>query len=126
NQMASGASGVIARQILENLFQASRQQDENAIESAHKIFAGLQKGTIDRSLFTDSANKFFTQTALNDYQSSLGGLGAPESFTAESKSLRGGMVFRSYAVRFRQRVFEVTTFEQPDGKLEQYLVIPKE
>src|SRR5215510_2041742 len=125
NQMASGASGTIARQILSKLFPTSTQEDEKATAAARKIFEGLQKGAIDRSLFTESANQFFTQAALNDYRSSLGPLGSPESFTAGSKSLRGGMVFRSFTVQFRQRTFTITTFEQPDGKLEQYLVVPR-
>ena len=126
NQMASGASGVIARQILTRLFAASSQEDDAAMAKAQQIFAALQKGTIDRSLFTDDANQFFTEAALNDYRSSLGPLGAPKSFTAGGKSLRGGMVFRSFNVQFPQRGFVVTTFEQPDGKLEQYLVVPRD
>ena len=126
NQMASSASGMIARQIFGRLFEASTQEDQTATGQAQQILEGLQKGTIDRTLFTEDANKFFTQTALKDYQSSLGPLGPPESFTNGSKSLRGGMVFRSYMVRFQRRTFRVTTFQQGDGKLEQYLVIPRE
>ena len=126
NQMASGASGTIARQIFNTLFEASTQEDQAAARQAQHILDGLQKGTIDRALFTESANKFFTQAALEDYRGSLGPLGPTESFTAGSKSLRAGMVFRSFAVRFHQRSFRVTTYEQPDGKLEQYLVIPRD
>lgn len=126
NQMASGASGVIARQILSRLFAVSTQEDEAAITKARQIFEGLQKGTMDRSLFTESANQFFSDAALNDYRSSLAPLGAPRSFTAGGKSLRGGMVFRSFNVQFPERSFVITTYEQPDGKLEQYLVVPRE
>ncbi|HEY6253665.1 MAG TPA: serine hydrolase domain-containing protein [Candidatus Angelobacter sp.] len=126
NQMASGASGGIARQILSKLFESDTQQEDAATASARRILEGLQKGTLDRSLFTEDANQFFTQAALNDYRSSLGPLGPPKSFTARSKSLRGGMVFRSFTAAFELRVFVVTTFEQPDGKLEQYLVVPRE
>lgn len=126
NQMASGTSGVIARQILGKLFAANSQEDEAATAKARQILEGLAKGTIDRSLFTDDANRFFSDVALRDYRSSLAPLGTPESFTAGGKSLRGGMVFRSFNLQFPQRSFVVTTFEQPDGKLEQYLVVPRE
>ena len=126
NQMASGASGVIARQILGKLFAANSQEDEAATAKAQQILEGLAKGTIDRSLFTDDANRFFSDVALRDYRSSLAPLGAPESFTAGGKSLRGGMVFRSFNVQFPERSFVVTTYEQPNGKLEQYLVVPRE
>lgn len=126
NQMASGASGVIARQILNTLLAASSQEDDAATAVARRIFEGLQKGTIDRSLFTETANQFFSETALKDYRESLGSLGTPRNFSARNKGLRGGMVFRSYAVEFPQRVFNVTTYQEPDGKLEQYLVLPRE
>ncbi|HEY6971357.1 MAG TPA: serine hydrolase domain-containing protein [Candidatus Angelobacter sp.] len=126
NQMASGASGAIARQILSQLFEANGQGSDAATSLVRQIFEGLQNGRIDRSLFTGNANHFFSEAALNEYRISLGPLGAPKSFTVRSKSLRGGLVFRSYSVEFPQRAFNVTTFAQPDGKLEQYLVVPRE
>ncbi|HEY6347790.1 MAG TPA: serine hydrolase domain-containing protein [Candidatus Angelobacter sp.] len=126
NQMASGGSGTIAARILGQLSESDTQIQDTATASARKILEGLQKGELDRSLFTEDANQFFTEAALNEYRSSLGPLGPMKSFTARSKSLRGGMVFRSFAAEFQQRVFVVTTFEQPDGKLEQYLVAPRE
>lgn len=126
NQMASGASGVIARQILDKLFATGTRGEDSATAKAQKILEGLAKGTIDRSLFTDDANKFFSDAALSDYRNSLGPLGAPKSFTAGGKSLRGGMIFRSFNVQFSQKSFVVTIYEQPDGKLEQYLVVPRE
>ena len=46
-----------------------------------KVYDGLQQGKIDRSLFTDNANAYFTDQALKDYADSLGPLGAPEAFT---------------------------------------------
>lgn len=122
NQMASGASATMARQIFH---LETTQQDAAATMAMQKILEGLQKGTLDRSLFTDDANQFFSQAALNDYRSSLGPLGPLDSFTVASESVRGGMVFRSYTARFPKRTFAVTIFQQPDGKLEQYLVIPR-
>ena len=46
-----------------------------------KVYDGLQQGKIDRSLFTDNCNSYFTEQALKDYASSLGPLGVPEAFT---------------------------------------------
>ena len=34
------------------------------------------------------------------------------------------MTFRVFSVAFPERALKVTTYEMPDGKLEQYLVIP--
>ena len=35
---------------------------------------------------------------------------------------RGGMTFRDYSVVFANRTLQVTIYEMPDGKIEQYLV----
>jgi hypothetical protein len=34
------------------------------------------------------------------------------------------MVFRAFRAQFPDRRLTVTTYEEPDGKLEQYLVLP--
>jgi hypothetical protein len=34
------------------------------------------------------------------------------------------MVFRAFRVQYPNRRLTVTTYEEPDGKLEQYLVLP--
>ena len=48
-------------------------------------------------------------------------------FRQGSHSLRGGMDFRSYAVKFDNgKTVRITTFIMPDGKIEQYLVMAAE
>ena len=123
NQDAAGASGAIAGGISQLLFATTGNAATPAkLEQAKKIFAGLQKGTIDRSLFTDNCNFYFGEQALKDFASSLAPFGEPTSFTQVSQSLRGGMVARTYIARFAQKTLRVWTFEMPDGKLEQYQV----
>src|SRR5712671_6432138 len=91
---------------------------------AERRTQGVQKRTIDRSLFTSNANAYFSDQALKDFQSSLGPLGTPTGFAQTRTSLRGGMTYRSYRVTFPNRVLRVWTYEMPDGKLEQYQVAP--
>ena len=123
NQDAAGASGIIAGGISQLLFATSGDAATPAkLAQAKKIFDGLQKGTIDRSLFTDNCNFYFGEQALKDFASSLVPFGEPTSFTQVSQSLRGGMVARTYIARFAQKTLRVWTFEMPDGKLEQYQV----
>jgi CubicO group peptidase (beta-lactamase class C family) len=93
-----------------------------AVELARKIFASLQKGQVDHELLSANCNAYFTEQALKDFADSLGQLGAPESFTGSSQSLRGGMIYRSYKIRFKDRTLRATTFTLPDGKIEQYMV----
>jgi hypothetical protein len=77
---------------------------------------------IDRSLFTPSANAFFTAGVLADYAASLSPLGAPSEFTAGGDALRGGMTIRSFRIRAGGVVLDVTMMVLPDGKIDQFIV----
>ena len=122
NQDAASASGAIAGGIGPLLFATTDPATPAKLEQAKKIFADLQEGKIDRSLFTDNANFYFSEAALKDFQAGLGPLGTPQSFTQASQGLRGGMILRVYIIRFPQRVLRAWTYEMPDGKLEQYQI----
>jgi D-alanyl-D-alanine carboxypeptidase len=124
NQDASPAAGAIANEISTMLFTSEDKLADSRTAQAKAIFAGLQNGTIDRSLFTSNANFYFSDQALKDFQSSLAPLGTPTAFVQTRTSLRGGMTYRSYRVSFPNRAIRVWTFETPDGKLEQYQVAP--
>ena len=123
NQDAAAASGEIATRIGARLFTTEDASAHTHEAQAQKIFEALQKGTIDRSLFTSNANFYFNAQTLADFASSLGPLGTPTSFVQTFRALRGGMVLRVYQVRFTQGPgVRAWTFELPDGKLEQYQV----
>ncbi len=93
-----------------------------ALEQAKRIFAEVQKGRVDRSLFTANANAYFGEQALRDLAASLGPLGTPTEFSAAGQSLRGGMTLRRYSLTFPKQKLRITTFTMSDGKLEQYMV----
>lgn len=122
NQDAASASGAIAGGIGQLLFATNDPATPEKLEQAKKIFADLQQGKIDRSLFTDNANFYFNEDALKDFQAGLGPLGTPQSFTQASQGLRGGMILRVYLIRFPQRVLRAWTYEMPNGQLEQYQI----
>jgi CubicO group peptidase (beta-lactamase class C family) len=122
NQDASGAPSLIARQIAATLLTPPGSAATAKLEQARKIFAGLQQGKIDRSLFTSNANSYFTTQALQDFASSLGPLGEPLDFSVTGEQGRGGMTFRSFSAKFPKVTLNITIYEMPDGKLEQYLV----
>jgi D-alanyl-D-alanine carboxypeptidase len=123
NEDSVEASGDIARRLADLLFReadAGKQEDQ-----ARKIFAALQHGKINRALFTDNCNSYFTELALQDFASSLGPLGSPKEFTQTFKQDRGGMTFRLFEVHFPQKTVEVWERIMPDGKIEQYQVSAK-
>ena len=120
NQDAASASGDIAKKLATLALQDA--DTARKLEQARQIFAGLQRGVINRALFTDNANSYFSEQALKDFASSLGPLGTPREFTQTSQGLRGGMVLRVFQVKFDHRALRAWTFEMPDGKLEQYQI----
>lgn len=130
NQDASPAASGIERALAPLVLGASAApaagSGSAAETQAREIFAGLQQGKVDRSLFTENCNAYFDAQALDDFQSSLGPLGDPSSFKQLTEELRGGMTFHAYLVEFAKssQKVRVTTYTIPDGKLEQYLVIP--
>ncbi len=130
NQEASSAAGSIGRALSTLLLgpspAAAPDAGTAAAESlARKVLAGLQKGAIDRSLFTANANFYFDRTAIADYASSLSPLGAIKSVRQTGTALRGGMTYRGFAVEFAggTRV-TISTYTTSDGKYEQFLVAP--
>jgi len=127
NQSANATASALAGEIADVLLATSRgpKPGDAAAQQAEAIFLGLQQGKIDRSLFTSDANFYFNATALGDYAASLGRLGAPLSFTQTGEQKRGGMTYHAYAVTFPDRSVTVTTYVQPDGKIEQFLVFPR-
>jgi CubicO group peptidase (beta-lactamase class C family) len=122
NEDAVGTSAMIARKISGLLLPQEDQSKEE--EQARNIFQGLQNGTIDRTLFTDNANSYFTDQALKDLASGLGPLGAPVSVIQTAKRERGGMTFRRFEVKFSGRNVQIWERILPNGKIEQFQIMP--
>jgi CubicO group peptidase (beta-lactamase class C family) len=128
NQEASPAAGQIGRNILGILAGPAESPDRTAADAvalARRVLGDLQRGVIDRSLFTANGNFYFDRTAIADYRASLAPLGAIRSVSQTSSFPRGGMTYRAFAVEFAtgKRV-NLSTFTVPDGKIEQFLVEP--
>lgn len=122
NQDAVATFGVIGKGIAKALLAVHDPAANEALAQARSIFAGLQRGTIDRGLFTADANSYFDATALRDYQTSLAALGRPRSFEILAAHQRGGMQMRAYTATFPKMKLDIVTYALPDGKLEQYIV----
>jgi D-alanyl-D-alanine carboxypeptidase len=121
NQDAAEAASWIGRRIAEILFT---DPDAPAAEKrALSVFEGLQAGKIDRSLFTDNGNSYFTPQAVGDFASSLGPLGKPRRLEQISFQQRGGMTTRRFDVTFPGRKLRIVERDLPDGKIEQYQVM---
>ena len=131
NQDAARAASIIARALAPIVLGVDTEptntdRQAEAERQALEIFTGLRQGKIDRALFTANTNAYFDQQALEDFQSSLSLLGKPSAMKQTTEELRGGMTFRVFRVVIPDSTqhLQVTTYTMPDGKLEQYLVIP--
>ena len=125
NEDASEAAGAIGHD-LAPLLLAANPATTAAETRARTLFEDFQQGKIDRSVFTPWCNAYFDQQTVEDFQTSLAPLGAPASVTQVAEEPRGGMTFREFRVSFpnSNRVLLITTYTEPNGKLEQYLVFP--
>jgi D-alanyl-D-alanine carboxypeptidase len=125
NEDASSAAGALARRISPLVLGegSAASGDAAAEKRALEIFTGLQNGRLDRSQLTELCNGYFTAEAIEDFATSLKPLGMPTSFKQAAAEKRGGMTFRVFNVGFPGKQVRVTVYEEPDGKLEQYLVI---
>jgi len=93
------------------------------LQQVRNILEGLQKGQVDRSLFTSNMIFYFSETAIRDIQSSLSQLGALKSVTRVREALRGGMTFQAYDLQFEKRKLILTVYLTGDGHYEQFLIM---
>jgi CubicO group peptidase (beta-lactamase class C family) len=123
NMDGSSATGAVTNGIAKLLLaQADDPGADAALKRARDIYDGLREGGIDPRLFSADAIAFFTPQVLTDASASLKPLGAPDSLNQTSVELRGGMVYRHFQIKFKDKTLRLSTLTSPDGKLEQYLI----
>jgi CubicO group peptidase (beta-lactamase class C family) len=123
NEDGSSATGQIAREIAPLLLAEADDPDAApALAQARDIFDGLLEGRIDRGLLTPDADAFFTPQVLADAAASLKAQGPLVSLKQTSVELRGGMTYRHFEVKFKEKSLHLDTLTMPGGKLEQYLI----
>ena len=123
NQDANDVAGELATKIGKLLFE-SRDGAAAGEARARRILEGLQKGTVDRSLFSENGSSYFTEEAVRDYAAGLGPLGAVSKIEQTGQRDRGGMTFRGFEVTFANGKAEIWERDLPNGKIEQFQVMP--
>ena len=126
NQDAVGTGSQISQGIVTQLLKSQQTVDQKADGVVKKILVDLSTGQIDRSLFTDNANAYFTDQAIKDFQATIAPLGDLQDVRPLGASGRGGMMARGYSARFAKKGLRISVFEMPDGKIEQYLITGSE
>ncbi len=112
----------LGRRLSRAMLQNGEEAPTKEISQIRSILAGLQKGQVERSLFTSNANSYFSELALGDFKSSLQSLGKLKTITRTDENLRGGMTHRTYKADFDKQTVSLNVYIMPDGKVEQFLV----
>jgi hypothetical protein len=97
-----------------------------AEQRVRTVFEALQHGTLDRALFTDVGNAYWTPAVLADMKSSLVPLGPMRLLELQHESRRGGLLNRRWKVLCAHARLEVIERGQPGGKLEEFFVSKRE
>lgn len=126
NQDVASAASQIGRRVRTALLERRSEADVKQEALARRVFDELRAGRIDRTLFTENANAYFTAQAVHDYETSLEPLGVVESFTTTSVQGRGGMVHRTIQVKLAKKTVSISIYEMTDGKFEQYIIASRE
>jgi len=123
NQEASSAAGTIAMAVWGILGQPKTSDGNSPAESqVAAILNGLEDGQLDRSALTEDCSYYFSKQTVDDFASSLKPLGQVVEIKQTREVLRGGMTMRAFAVSFKSKRVNVSTYTMADGKLEQFLV----
>lgn len=126
NQDAIDASGKIARGIVTRMLELAQPLNATEDSTVKAILEGLAEGKLDRALFSDNGNAYFSDTAIQDYKSSLSALGKVESVKQMATGSRGGMTFRNYTAKYSSKALGISIYELSDGKIEQFIVTPQD
>ncbi len=122
NQDAIDASGQIARGVVNRLLQISQPLNAKEDANVKALLDGLADGKLDRTLFSDNGNAYFSDTAIKDYMATLSPLGAIQGIQQTATGSRGGMTFRNYTVHYAGKALGISIYELSDGKVEQFIV----
>ena len=125
NQDASRAASVIGNQVAQIAFGiAPAQPKDKSAAQVLSMLGGLAQGRVDSAAMNANLVSYFSPAVVADYKDSLSKLGAPLGMRERQHEDRGGMVFHVYDVVYPGRNVTVTTYELPDGKLDQLLIEP--
>ena len=123
NQDVVNMVSPLARQIVTLVFGPEQKAPSDTdTRRVRTILEGLQKGRIERALFSANANTYFSEAALRDCKTSLTPLGKLRSVTVVSENLRGGMTHRAYRAQFARKALTLNLYLLADGRYEQFLI----
>lgn len=121
-----GGLGALPGQVLALLLKDSANvpavQGPPAADLAKALFAQLQSGKVDRSMFAEEFNLYLTSGKLAGTARRLKPYGAPRAAEMISRNERGGMEVSSTRLTFKSGILRAEIYRRPDGIIEQFFV----
>jgi CubicO group peptidase (beta-lactamase class C family) len=125
NQDASRAASLIAASVSRIAFGIDPAATADPkIARVMAMCADLAQGHLDPKLLNANAQSYFTPSVVADYEASLKPLGPVLGVHETASEDRGGMTFHMYEVKYVARPIQITTYDLPDGRLDQFLIVP--
>jgi D-alanyl-D-alanine carboxypeptidase len=93
---------------------------------ARALFEAFQKGTVDRSQFTDVGRSYLTDRVLGESQAALSALGPARLIELEREQKRGGMVTRVWKILCRDARLSAIERDAADGRLVEFMVTKRD
>jgi len=95
-----------------------------AVETVKKVFAELQKGSVNRANLSEEFNLYLTDARIAGAARRLKSYGAPRQTEVLSTNERGGMEVTTTRLTFKKGNLKALMYRMPDGKIEQFFVYP--
>jgi D-alanyl-D-alanine carboxypeptidase len=125
NADTADAASAIAGEIGDVLFVTASPEDAAKTAVARKVLAALRQGKMDRALFSDNWNEYYTAAAVAQTAQGLAQLGELKSIELRRAGTRGGMDERMYDVKLTKKSLDLVIRQWPDGKIEQFMLSPR-
>jgi CubicO group peptidase (beta-lactamase class C family) len=125
NTDSTRSEDTISAKLQELILSKVSQESEMKKASAQHMFNQFAHNKIDRALFSENFNAYFTDAALKATAQNLSKCGPVKKFTQKSASTRGGMDTRVYEVETAKKTFIVVTRTLNNNLVEQYTFAPQ-
>jgi CubicO group peptidase (beta-lactamase class C family) len=122
NEDGLGLVTAVSRMVSSTLLDSDENTALKQNRLITQVLEDLQRGEIQKELFTADALAYFSDTARGDYKASLSPMGKLVLLSRRSEQLRGGMTHLSYSARFERTSVALNIYLLPNGKIEQFLV----
>ncbi|MHB8283661.1 MAG: serine hydrolase domain-containing protein [Caulobacteraceae bacterium] len=86
------------------------------------LFDAFKQGKIERSLFTDGANAYFTPSVLVDQAAGLGAMGPMRTIRLIHEETRGGEHFSLWRIVTAAKIVVAAVYTLPNGKIDQFII----